>query len=711
MRKGLLIAVLLAVLTYLGTVQNRFLYDDVSLIVINPAIRSFEQVDEVVSAGRPIRGLSFMLDYKIWGLKPGKWHATNLILHAICAGMFFCMVFRLYASSSIALVAGSIFAVHPAISEAVIGVSHRKEMLAMLFMLLSLHFYLSYLKAGLAVEGGKGKGTLLLLGALASYLLALGSKQVALVTPLMFLVVGHVSGMEKPFAAIKKGLPLFLVMLAVPILAALGGVGDWKLRGDIGPENLISRDYLAVIATGFNALFKYCSLMLYPTGLSVEHYIPDIGKVLTLGTFMGIVTLASIIMIIKIRGKGPAGFGSLWFILNIVMVLNLIPANQVFAERYLYIPSAGFALIIADLVDYCRKREPKYRKAVMWVSGAIFGLSVMVFITKNSGHLAHDLTGAGVSIPLWCAFVGFIIWMLLRMAGPRNLSRAKIIAISAVIAIILAVAPHAIYVARDSADGIEEPLNKLFVVETHTFEDMAKWIHTKEIASFERSFADKSWRFVSNMLFPAIALTIVIIYITRKARAAYGSAVILLTVASLLMLGEMTITRCQTWKRDERLWRDTIRKNPYSFGAHNNLAAYYYKKGEWDKALPGYKKSIRLSPDNPAIWFNLGTTYLMTGNHDSARKSFERTVEMDPEFYSALINLGNLEFQKKRFEAAMNYYDKTIKVQPKSARAHYNRAKTLIKLERMDEAVASCKKALEINKEFKKARKMCGEKK
>ena len=88
---------LLAILPYVNTLQNGFVYDDNNEVLTNPYIRSFSHVGDIFSTRilahlgargatnyyRPISIFGFLICYKLFGLLPYGFHLANLLLHAL----------------------------------------------------------------------------------------------------------------------------------------------------------------------------------------------------------------------------------------------------------------------------------------------------------------------------------------------------------------------------------------------------------------------------------------------------------------------------------------------------------------------------------------------------------------------------------------------------------------------------------------------------
>ncbi|MBN1104986.1 MAG: glycosyltransferase family 39 protein, partial [Deltaproteobacteria bacterium] len=196
-REGVLLlgAGLLIVLAYFPTFFGEFILDDRPFVKENPYIREFhgplsylQQQDGVVTprAGkthswyyRPLTNVTYSLDFKIWGLDPSGFRATNLALHLLtCMVLYLCLK-RFVKGGIAALVGALLFGLHPANTESVSWVASRNNILVTLFCLGSLYFHLRWR------EGGATRNGLL---SLACFSLALLSKEfAAMFLPILWL--------------------------------------------------------------------------------------------------------------------------------------------------------------------------------------------------------------------------------------------------------------------------------------------------------------------------------------------------------------------------------------------------------------------------------------------------------------------------------------------------------------------------------------------
>src|SRR5947209_4290195 len=121
--------------------------DDPDYVQDNPLLRADPlSAFTTVHAGYwiPLTWLSYQLDYHLYGLAPGGYHRTNLLLHAANALLLFLLLCRLTGATWPSGFAAALFALHPLQVESVAWVTERKDVLSTFFGLLALHAYVSY---------------------------------------------------------------------------------------------------------------------------------------------------------------------------------------------------------------------------------------------------------------------------------------------------------------------------------------------------------------------------------------------------------------------------------------------------------------------------------------------------------------------------------------------------------------------------------------
>ena len=189
----ILFLVVVTILLYSNTIGHGFVFDDVTLITQNPQVLEFDIPGIFSMQGyRPVRTLTHAVEWMLSGGKPGLFHADNILLHVLNVLLLFFFLKRITRSRIAALAGSLVFMVHPVQTAAVAYISGRKDLLATAFLLLG---FLLYLKAGDAGKSNWWK----IAPAWACFVLALLSKEVAIVFPVMLLGIDMVAGvsMEK----------------------------------------------------------------------------------------------------------------------------------------------------------------------------------------------------------------------------------------------------------------------------------------------------------------------------------------------------------------------------------------------------------------------------------------------------------------------------------------------------------------------------------
>ena len=130
----------------------------------------------------PLTWLSLMLDTSIYGLRPGGYHLTNAILHAINAVLVFAVFAKATNAAGRSAFVAALFALHPLHVESVAWIAERKDVLSTFFGLLSLLTYVGYARLG---------RWRYLVAAFVFFAMSLMSKQTLVTLPFVFLLMDY----------------------------------------------------------------------------------------------------------------------------------------------------------------------------------------------------------------------------------------------------------------------------------------------------------------------------------------------------------------------------------------------------------------------------------------------------------------------------------------------------------------------------------------
>ncbi|MFH1096959.1 MAG: tetratricopeptide repeat protein [Candidatus Desantisbacteria bacterium] len=352
---SLILLAAIAILTSLNTLWGEFVYDDNMTILEDARIQDWHQIFHWTP--RHIRTITYIIDYHFWGLNPFGFHLTNLILHVVCCLLLFVLVNIIFKKPQIALFTSLLFATHPVHSEAVSVISHRKDLLAMFFYCLTFILYLR----GTATTSLKKLSTLhsplstfYFAFSAISYFLAMFSKEVAAVSlPITICLYHFLFEPSKTTGILKK---YWLYWTAGFILIIAFFIKLNVLSRAFNPKNMLmvtnnaTTEYLPVFYTMLKSFLTYLRLLVFPCNLSMNYEVPISTSLFEPGVLIGALALIAIITfwITTYRKLPGICFAIAWFIVGWLPTSNILPLVQFFvAERFMYIPSVGFCLLLA----------------------------------------------------------------------------------------------------------------------------------------------------------------------------------------------------------------------------------------------------------------------------------------------------------------------------------------------------------------------------
>lgn len=335
-----------ALLPYLNALRCGFVFDDQLLVVRHTAVTGpfaplrilaapYWQAIQEALLWRPVTTFSFALDWHLGGGSPAYFHAVNLLLHAAVTVLWAWLVLRIGRRPTLALVAGLLFAVHPLHTEAVTWISGRAELLAAAFGLAALHLAWSR-RPWLA---------------LPAILLAVGAKESAAVLPLVLLFMTWAyRGKREEAPPWTLGIAAFAPVL-IYMVVRRSVLGTWSGPSPDPMDNpMVGLGFFTRLPTALDAAGRYAALLLWPARLSVDYSAPVLTVVrsISLRNLLGLVTCAGLVYLAIRRRGAPEGWGAAFALLTFALASNVpIVIGTIFAERLLYLPSAGLLLVAA----------------------------------------------------------------------------------------------------------------------------------------------------------------------------------------------------------------------------------------------------------------------------------------------------------------------------------------------------------------------------
>jgi tetratricopeptide (TPR) repeat protein len=206
----------------------------------------------------------------------------------------------------------------------------------------------------------------------------------------------------------------------------------------------------------------------------------------------------------------------------------------------------------------------------------------------------------------------------------------------------------------------------------------------------------------------------------------------------LALLAVLTWRQCGVYRDLETLWRDTLRKNPDCWMAHNNLGHLLAAEGKLDDAEAHYRRALELKPEyeealnnlgqalflrgrvaeaigyfqralerepnHPQALSNLGAALLLQGREAEALELLERALRIHPTSPETLNNLGAARAAQKRFAEAIGCYEQSLRLRPGQPQAHLNLGMALRETGRLEEGIGHLREATRLDPANARAR-------
>ena len=523
--------------------------------------------------------------------------------------------------------------------------------------------------------------TLLEAAAVSVFAVALLAKATALVLPAVLVLADVLYAPQGRVAAtLRARLPRYGALVAVCALfvaARAFVVGGFVLEIPAADNPLVTLPPVARWLTAIRVIGLYAWRLVFPLHLSADYSAWQITPV-TSPLDPGFLTGLAILIAVPAaawwcRRRAPAvalglGFTALAF----AMVSNLLfLVGAIMAERWLYLPSAGFCLVVGALAA---RLVPDAATPRLWLRVAV---PVAVLLALGA---ARTWTRNRV----WRTPESFFGAMV-RDAPRSARSHASLGETLAE-----AGRPHEAVVELERAVAIDTSGAPAFYNLGNT--RLALGDVDAAVAAYERALAIE----------PDSAKVMINLGAAESRRGNTQTAVAWMRRAVALepRLASLhaSIANMLAAAGDEAgaggEFKVALELAPDSPQILADFGAFLINTQGPDAAIPVLRRALARRTDNPQALYHLGYALLLTGQLDAAIDAFRRAVEIEPTFAEALENLGNAESRRGDHGAALGWMQRAVAIRPASATLHMNIANELFRLGRVDEARAEYEAAL-----------------
>ncbi|MFH1202628.1 MAG: tetratricopeptide repeat protein [Candidatus Omnitrophota bacterium] len=377
--KAIFLILVLIFAAYSNSLYNKFVWDDEFLVVDNSLIKNPHLFPKIFSTDlfhnnplgatnyyRPLQTLSYILDYSLFKLNPWGFHLINILLHFFNAVLVYGLLGLLTKDNFISFWGAILFSLHPAQVEAVTYISGRADLLFGIFFFSSFILYIKHR------DYPKPKISHLYLASLLLFLLALLSKELAVVLPLVIVIYDLFIRKLEP----KKYIGFFL-------LDGIYLASRFTILNFTGNNPILFKDTLIFEPQELlKAITTYAKIVILPINLHIGRLLPSA---------IGIFDIISLVLFLFIFIAGLAiyrqkrkliYFAFVWFWLILFSQSNLLFRFLIIqtSEHFLYFPLVGFFLVVGFLVKWLYQKNKFISKFFL---GSIVGFYLVIVFGQN----------------------------------------------------------------------------------------------------------------------------------------------------------------------------------------------------------------------------------------------------------------------------------------------------------------------------------------
>jgi protein O-mannosyl-transferase len=611
----------LAFIVYANTLLNGFVYDDHHQVEENPYAQSVQYVGKIFTGTvwsfqgeegktnyyRPLMTFGFLLCNKAFQALPYGFHLVNILLNCAAVWLVFLLCSNLYGDETVAAFAAIVFALHPIHTEVVAWIAAVTELELAVFYLAAFLLFLRLDSA--RVHKLRAQALLCI-----SFVMALLSKEQAMTLLPLAALYEHFYRSDRAVTIWKTKVSryggLWIIGGAYLLfrVIVLGGAAPVLKHPDVTwPQAFLSA--LALAGTYLRKLFwPHPLLAFYVFHKSVS--LGDPGVLLGLA----ITVLAAGLFVFLWRNARNYSFALLWIALTFLPVLNpRWMATNVFAERYLYLPSVGFCALLAG--------------AALWV--------VRRF-TAKTGSPRWAFVAAGIAIALLAAT---------QIVARNRDWRDDFTLFTQTLAI------------EPRASNVRSDLGALEWNRNQPKEAVREWQQALvDDPSNPIALANLGLAMLEQKRY---AEAVTYLYHVIEIRPHYALPHIHLGRA---YLGEGNTAAAGAE------FRRAVEIYPLSTQARNAFGKFYFDQGQLAQAEAQYRASSE-SLSNAEAWNYLGDIYFRQGLAAKAEQAWGRVLELSPYDNHAHLALGDVYSKSGRPAEAKREYQAVLLMDPKNADA------------------------------------------
>ena len=583
-----LILILFVILTYTPVWQAGFVWDDDRVLTVNHCIVGPLGLKEIWTTSAadicPLTLTTFWVEHALWGLGPLPYHLVNVLLHGACAVLLWRVLRGLRVQG--AWLGAALWALHPVAVESVAWITEMKNTESSLFFLLSILFFVRWLRAK-ELDRRTGVGWNYALTLLFAAL-AMASKSSTVILPVVLCLCAWWMEGRWRWRKVVSVVPILLMSIAASALSIW--TQGLALATGVTDSQWV-RTWPERMTTAGDAVWFYLGKLLWPHPLITIYprWQIDVGQWVSFLPLLAVIVILAIFWFKRELWSRACFFAFAYFMAALLPVLGLID-NPIFRfslvfDHLQYLASIGpLALAgtgLARFSDFAIPKKPWLQSSLCAGLLLILGMASWqrTWVYQSQETLWTDTLAKNPNTWFGRCNLGVVLFQKGRVdEAVAQYQKA------------LEINPN--YVAAHYNLG-----NALFQ-KGQLDEALAQYQKAVEINPND-----------------------------AEAHVNLGNALF------------------QNEQLDEALaqFQKAIEINPNDAETHYNLGNALFQKGQLDEAVAQFQKALEIDPNSFATHYNLGGALFQKGQLDDAITQFQEVLRLKPDFSPAQANLAKVQ--------------------------------------------------------------------
>lgn len=627
--------ILLAVGAAYSPILNAgFIWDDDAYVTNEPLIRAADGLYRFwfTTEGLdyyPLTSTTWWLEWRLWGMNATGYHVTNVLLHGLAAVFLWRVLKRLQIPG--AWFAALLFAVHPVNVESVAWIAERKNVLAFLWYVVALLFYLRF---------EENQARRWYWGAWFAFLLGLLSKPAIVMLPVVLLGCAWWQRERIERRDLLRSVPFFATA------AVLSAVTIWfQYKHAVGHVPVQLESWPVRIAGAGWAVGFYLYKAIVPVDLTFVYPRWTIDASSWVSYLPGLVEACCFLIFWRYRrtwGK-PLLFALGYFVLMLFPVLGFFKIYylrySLVADHWQYVSLIGIIALLVGWGTALSERIASLRHGLLILAAAV-GVAFIALtwhqtqIYRNEETLWRDTLAKNPSAWIAHGNLGAILFRqgktqeafdhfqtVLRLKPDDEVANN--------------------YLGRIAAAGERwDEAIALYQKALQAKPDYAEAHYNLGVAlAAEGKHEEALAQYVEAVK-----------YDSRQADAQFKLA------NELLQKGEIDgAISC---------YREAIEAKPDFIEAQFNLASALVRKGELDEAAACFTTALRMKPDFVDARYNFGNLLLRQGKPGEAIEQYREVIRLRSNHVDARYNLAFALVNQGKIPDAIEQYREVLRLKP-----------------------------------------------